>query len=100
MQRIVLLLVLERAWPRRCVRTFSAVTRAPSSAISGRRTANSSPPVRAKMSSRRRRGFTAAAMMAEQVVAREVAVRVVDALEVIDVERDERQRALVALASG
>src|SRR5678816_2036186 len=67
-------------------RTCSANVRAPVMSVSGSTAANSSPPQRARH-------------LAQHVVAGEVAVLVVDLLEVVDVEHQQRQRPAVARAA-
>ena len=79
---------------------FSAVANAPASSISGKMTANSSPPTRASTSWLRSRGLTTWASLPKKRVAGDVAERVVGLLEVVHVEDEERQRPLVALAAG
>ena len=70
-------------------RSASARTVAPAGSVSGRISANSSPPIRAKKSVRALRGARLAGDRAQGVVAGRVAERVVDPLEVVDVEDEE-----------
>ena len=75
--------------PRRPPRAGSpATSSAPSSSMRGRITANSSPPRRASTSVRRSRVAHRLADARDQLVADRVAERVVDVLEVVEVDRE------------
>jgi hypothetical protein len=66
--------------------------------VPGSRTANSSPPIRATTSTSLDWAFRDRAHASEHPIAGLVAPLVVDALEIVDVERDDGDR--MALASG
>ena len=68
----------------------SATRRASRSPVSGRRIANSSPPSRASESDSRRRSPRTSGDLLQHLVAGEVAEGVVDRLEVVDVDQQQR----------
>ena len=63
-------------------------------------TANSSPPTRQAMSAERTTSRTRSARLGEDAVAGEMPDAVVDRLEVVEVEDDEREAAVVAVRAG
>ena len=75
----------------------SASSSASSRLDSGRMTANSSPPTRQAMSVARTTPPDPVGDLGQHGVAAEVADAVVDPLEVVEVEDDQRHEALVAL---
>ena len=77
-------------------RSFSATDAAASASVSGRTTRNSSPPYRPAMSVARTLAASSCADVAQDAVAGGVAVGVVEALEVIEVQEDDRHRVPVA----
>ena len=80
--------------PRRCSSRAAAARSSPGPA-SGSRTANSSPPRRPSTSEGRRSAASVGRDGAQEVVAGGVAAGVVDALEVVEVEHDQPERAAV-----
>ena len=69
-----------------------ATSSAAAASVSGRMIANSSPPRRAMTSVSRRRSRSAVGDAHDQLVAHRVAERVVDVLEVVEVEHQQRRR--------
>ena len=78
-------------------RIRSATVSAPARCVCGRRQANSSSPVRATVSGSRTAATRHWADRAEHAVFNEVAERLVDAAELVEVHQDEGERIVVAL---
>ncbi len=81
----------------RCCRTRSASIMACSGVVSGSSRTNSSPPIRARMSKGRISSRQMSGDVADHGVAHVVAKSIIDRLEHIDVEDQQRQRPVLAL---
>ena len=89
------------AWSASCARIRSATASAPSSSVPGSSTANSSPPMRAGRVDRRAAvPRSRSANVRSDVVAGGMPEAVVDALEVVEVGEEERQRRAEPLRAG